>query len=135
MTKRELSKYYYLKLEIKNLEEKIQEVNEGIIGSRELTGMPHGTGKSNPVEKKVIILTKLKNRLETRIMDAMNEKLKIEEYISGIDDVQTRIIFNKRYIELKRWETIAKEMYMSERSVFRKHQNYLKENKNDRKIN
>ena len=40
---------------------------------------------------------------------------------------EIRRIFNKRYIELKKWERIAQEMHMSERTIFRKHSQFLKE--------
>lgn len=40
MTKKELSKYYYLSLEIKDLEDRIESINETTIGSSKITGMP-----------------------------------------------------------------------------------------------
>ena len=47
--------------------------------------------------------------------------VKIENIIAKINDTEIRRIFNKRYIELKKWERIAQEMHMSERTIFRKH--------------
>ena len=52
MTKKELSKYYYLSREIKDLEERIQTLQNQSVGVSKLTGMPFSNEKSNPVEKR-----------------------------------------------------------------------------------
>ena len=101
MTKRELSKYYFLNLEIKDIKSKIQEIESTIIGSSKITDMPHSTNKSDPVHEKVELLSRLKTKLENREAKAMRELLKIESYISAIEDAEVRLIFSKRYIELK----------------------------------
>ena len=131
MNKKELSKYYYITLEIKDLEERIQEIQSTIIGSSKLTGMPHGSGKSDPVNKTAELLVTLKAKLERRKAEAMSKLIEIEEYISGIEDTELRLIFSKRYIELKQWEQIADELYLSVRTIHRKHSEYLGRNKHD----
>lgn len=131
MNKKELSKYYRLTIEIKNIEERIQMVKSQFISSPKLTGMPGGNNISNPVEKNVQLLIRLRNKLEKRKSKAIKELNKIEEYLSSIQDIDTRLIFTKRYVELKQWNRIAKEMYMSERTVYRKHSNYLKGGQNE----
>ena len=131
MNKRQLSRYYYLTLEIKGLEDRIKEVSSTIVGSAKLTGMPHGSGKSDPVNDKVELLIRLKNKLESRKNKALKELEKIEDYISEIEDIEIRIIFTKRYIQFKRWDEIAKEMCMSESSVFRRHKEQLKRRENE----
>ena len=126
MTKKELSKYYYLSIEIKELESQIRELMDSLVGSPALTGMPHGSGVGNPVEQKAILMVKLKNKLERRKSKSLNELTKIETYIDSIEKAEVRMIFKKRYIQFKRWEDIAREMCMSESSVFKKHQEQLK---------
>lgn len=126
MNKKELSKYYYLSIEIKDLEERIQEVRNKSVGVSRITGMPFSGGKSNPVEQRAELLIKLENQLEAKKTKAIKKLMILEEYISTIDDSEIRVIFTKRYIELKKWDTIAKEMFMSERTVYRRHSKYLK---------
>jgi DNA-directed RNA polymerase specialized sigma subunit len=133
MNKRELSKYYYITLEIRELEERIAVVENTIVGSSKLTGMPRGSGKSDPVNKTTELLITLKSKLEKRKAEAMTKLIQIEEYISEIEDSEVRLIFSKRYIELKKWEQIADELYMSLSTVHRKHSNYLGRNNHDRK--
>lgn len=132
MNKRELSKYYYITLEIRELEERIAVVENTIIGSSKLTGMPRGSEKSDPVNKTTELLITLKSKLEKRKAEAMEKLIQIEEYISKIDESEVRLIFSKRYIELKKWDQIAEELYMSIRSVHRKHSEYLERDKYDR---
>lgn len=126
MTKKELSKYYYLSIEIKELEVQIKELMNSLVGSPKLTGMPHGSGVGNPVEQKAVLIVNLKNKLEKRKAKSLNELTKIELYIDSIEKTEVRMIFKKRYVQFKRWEDIAREMCMSESSVFKKHQEQLK---------
>ena len=55
----------------------------------------------------------------------MQEMIKIEKFISEIVDIETRLIFSKRYIELKGWEKIGEEMHMSKRTAQRIHKKFL----------
>lgn len=126
MTKRELSKYYHLSNEIKEIEEQINELSNSLIGSPILTGMPHGSGTSNPVEQKASLLINLKNKLEKRKNKSLQELIKIEVYIASIEKSEIRTLFTKRYIQFKQWEEIADEMNLSISSVFRKHSDQLK---------
>lgn len=126
MTKSELSKYYHLSMEIKDIEEQIRELEKTLIGSPILTGMPHGSGVSNPVEQKATLLINLKNKLEKRRSKSLMQLTKLENYIFSIEDTDVRLIFTKRYIQFKQWDEIIKEMCMSESSVFRRHREQLK---------
>ena len=46
---RGLNKLYYLKIDIENIKEEIRSLPT--ISSPQITGMPHGTGVSNPIEQ------------------------------------------------------------------------------------
>ena len=126
MNKRELSKYYHLSMEIKDLEEQINELMNSLIGSPILTGMPHGSGTGNPVEQKATLLLNLKNKLEKRRSEALKKLTKIELYIASMEESDVRLIFTKRYIQFKQWDDIAREMCMSESSVFRRHKSQFR---------
>jgi len=126
MNKKELSKYYHLSMEINELEEQIKELMDSLVGSPELSGMPHGSGVGNPVEQKAMLIINLKNKLEKRRAKSLKELTKIELYIANIEKAEIRLIFTKRYIQFKRWDEIAREMCMSESSIFRRHQEQLK---------
>ena len=130
MTINELRKYYYLSIEIKQIKEKLQMIAEQSVGVSELTGMPHGTGISDPVGRKFELLDKYSRKLELKEIEAIEEMIKIESFIETIDDVVARLIFNKRYIELKSWTKISIEMKMSERHILRIQRKYLEDGNN-----
>lgn len=132
MNKWQLSRYYYLSLEIKDIEDRIKTLRETSVGSPKLTGMPTSHNNINPLEKRIELIVSLTEKLENKKIKAIDEMLKIEKFLTTIEDVETRMIFNKRYIEFKTWEKIAEEMYMSERTVYRKHSSYLKRSHDDR---
>lgn len=134
MTKKELSRYYHLTISIKDIEEKLLSLRENSISSTRLTGMPHSGKISNPVQQRIELIEKYTEKLENKKLEAMQEMLKIEAYISSIEECDTSLIFSKRYIELKRWDQIAREMHMSERSVFRKHSERMKGERNESSI-
>ncbi len=126
MKKHELSRYYYLKLEIKQLEDRIKEIESTVVGSSKITGMPHKKNtKSDPVERTVQLISKLKNKLENQKIKATEELIKIEDLISSINDAEARLILTKRYIELQKWEKISLEMGMTERTIYRIHKKYV----------
>ena len=131
MNKAKLSKYYFLTKEIKDLEERIETIQSTLIGASKITGMPHSSnaGNKSQVEKNAELLVTLKNKLERRRAKALQRMIEIEDFLISIEDVEIRMIFNKRYLELKKWEVIAREMYMSERHVIRIHSDYLKGSK------
>ncbi len=129
MNKKELSKYYHLSMEINEIESQIKELMKGLVGSPALTGMPHGSGVGNPVEQKAMLIINLKNKLEKRRARSLKELTKIELYIANIEKAEVRLIFTKRYIQFKSWDEIAREMCMSESSIFRRHKEQLKSTK------
>ena len=126
MTKQELSKYFYLVLEIKDIEKKLEELNNKTIGAIKISDTPFGKTITDLVSSQLELIEKYNIKLEKKRIKAIEELLKIEDYISGIQDIETRLIFTKRYIELKKWEVIALEMNMCERGVFQRHSDHLK---------
>lgn len=126
LTKKELSKYYYLSLEIKDLEERKRMLEQTSIGSAKLTGMPKAKfNNTSPTERIIELIDEIDKRLDKRKIEAMQEMIKIEKFISEIVDIETRLIFSKRYIELKGWEKIGEEMHMSKRTAQRIHKKFL----------
>ena len=126
LTKKELSRYYYLSLEIKDLEERKKMLEQTSIGSAKLSGMPKAKyNNTSPTERIIELIDEIDKRLNNRKVEAMQEMIKIEKFISEIDDIETRLIFSKRYIELKGWEKIGEEMHMSKRTAQRIHKKFL----------
>ena len=126
MTKKELSRYYFLSLEVKYLEQRIKLLHETAVGASNLTGMPKATNVESPVERRTELILKLEKKLEKRKNQATEEMCRIEEYISTIEDIEIRLILSRRYIDHLSWEKIAVESHMSERNVQRIHSKFIK---------
>ena len=125
MTKEELSSYYYLKKEIKQIEERIKEIDDTFLSANRINGMRYEKRLSNPQEQRMILIEKYDKRLEEKKDEALKELMKIEDFIDSINDPEIRMIFRYRYIELIEWNKIATLVHMSERTVFRKHREIL----------
>ena len=125
MTKEELSSYYYLKKEIKQIEERIKEIDDTFLSANRINGMRYEKRLSNPQEHRMILIEKYDKRLEEKKDEALKELMKIEDFIDSINDPEIRMIFRYRYIELIEWNKIATLVHMSERTVFRKHREIL----------
>ena len=125
MTKEELSSYYYLKKEIKQIEERIKEIDDTFLSANRINGMRYEKRLSNPQEQRMILIEKYDKRLEEKKDEALKELMKIEDFIDSINEPEIRMIFRYRYIELIEWNKIATLVHMSERTVFRKHREIL----------
>jgi hypothetical protein len=103
MSEKELSKYYYLKKEIKDLEERIETLGNGV-GSIKISDMPKGSSKISSIEEKIV---ELKEKWINARVSALEEYLRIETYINSIEDIEIRLIARYRYLDLLSWEQIA----------------------------
>lgn len=80
---------------------------------------------SNPQEKRMTLIEKYESKLEDAKNRALEEVIKIEEYINKIKDSETRMIFRYRYIEFKKWNEIPRLINLSRSIVFDRHQSQL----------
>ena len=121
-----LNKLYYLKLEIENLKEEIKGLAE--ISSTELTGMPHGSGVSNPTEQYFLKKEKLLERLNKKLEKYIDERENIENKIESIDDSEVRMIARYRFIDNLIWEEIGRKMHRDRSVCYKNLKKYLNVN-------
>ena len=126
MTKEELSKYYYLKQEIKQIEDKIKEIDTTFMRASLINCEKFERKLSNPQEKRMILIEKYEQKLEIAINKSIEELIKIEEFINSIEDPENRMIFRYRYIELKSWNEISSLIHISRSAIFERHNKILK---------
>lgn len=131
MTEKELSRYYYLKKEISDLEERIIKLGYGV-GSVEISDMPKGVPSNNTIQQRVVELRE--KYIETRV-SALEEYLKIEKYISSVEDSEIRTMMRLRFLDLKSWEDIGREYYCDRRTASRKVHKYIKQNAHNARQN
>ena len=123
MTEKELSKYYYLTIEIKDIEERIAKFGNGV-GSKEFDNEISGTGKRESIQEKYM---ELKSLYIARLT-ALEEYIKIEKYISDVEDPEIRLIMRLRFMDLKDWDEIGAKLNYDRTSVSKKVRRYIKSN-------
>ena len=120
---RGLNKLYFLKLDIESIKDEIKSLP--IISSPQMTGMPHGTGISNPTENYCLKKEKLLEKLNSKVEKYTDELLRIESIIDRIDDPEIRAIARMRFIQNMKWEDISDKIHLERTTCSKKLRKYL----------
>lgn len=108
MTKKELSRYYYLEKEIKKDREEITDLNTKLTHiTQVLSDLPKGSPQRDRIDEIIDELARRDNLLHEKIVRAEKERNRILQYINGIDDSLIRIIIQYRYLNLLTWPKVA----------------------------
>lgn len=109
MTLRELSQLYWLKKELKHCERRLAEkrANMRSLSSPNLDGLPPGSDGVSSMQRYIECIQEIEQEIKRRKSRIEQEILKLEQYISTIDDSVMRQIFILRFIELKSWVSVA----------------------------
>lgn len=98
------------------------------IGSPEITDMPrnpnHGTSR---LEDSVIRMLRLEEEIRRDEEKLRSSKTKALELIGKIPNPEYQTVLISRYFRNESWETIAAEMFYSERWIYRLHGYALEE--------
>lgn len=120
---RGLNKLYYLKIDIENIKKEID--NIPTMSSSQLTGMPHGSGVSNPVLSYVLKKEELTEKLNQKIAKYTEELMRIEGIIDGIDDEEVRAIARMRFVLCLKWEEIGERVHLERTTCAKKLKKYI----------
>lgn len=120
---RELNKLYYLKIDIENIKEEIRSIP--IITSPQITGMPHGSEMSSPVDSYVFKKEKLEEKLNRKIAKYTEELVRIENIIDKIDDAEVRVIARMRLVQGLKWEKIGEKVHLDRTTCAKKLKKYI----------
>lgn len=131
MDKQQLLQYRILKLEIEDLEDKLQNVKTKLVMDKvQASAIEY---PYNLYSLKICGLEedaytqRLQLMLRRRIRKCKRERLEIEEYIDGIKDSRMRYIFTKRYIDGWTWIKISMRLGSSNEAYARLlHDRFLK---------
>lgn len=119
-----LNKLYYIKIEIENIKEEIKSLPT--VSSPQLSGMPHGSGISNPIEKYLLKKEALIEKLNKKIEQYTDELIRIEGIIDSIQDDEVRTIARMRFIQHLKWEDIGEKIHLERTTCSKKLRKYLK---------
>ena len=120
---RGMNKVYYLKLEIKDLQEEIKAIPD--VSAMNYSGMPHSTGVSDPTHHLALKREKLVEKLHKKIDKLVEEIEGIENIIEKIDDIEIRTIARMRFIKNMKWEDIGEQVHLDRTVCSKKVRKYL----------
>ena len=128
MGKEELMQYKTIKVEIKQLKERIEYLEEKktSIKSQVITDMPTGNGEGTDILSLIVDIEECKEDLVKKEKQLIATMTKIEHTIDNVENSLDRCILRARYIECKAWEQICVELSYSWRQIHRLHSNILK---------
>lgn len=122
-----LRSYRYLKSEVERLEEELAEWrSKAEKMTRELSGMPSGSGGGDKVPACVEKIWELERKLSAKLSDAVEQRQAIERAIESLPDEKKQLM-RYRYIDGMKWEKVAVEMNLEYRWVLRIHGRALQE--------
>ena len=125
MSEKELSKYFYLKKEVEDLENRIKEFGNGVRSMQIKDVQVSSSHKNKSIQETKVELV---GRLTEKRISALEQYLEIERYIEDVDDAEIRNIMRYRYLDLMKWEEIGEKMFQDRTSVAKKVRKYIKEN-------
>ena len=116
MTEKQLSRYYYLKKDIKDLEIRINEIKEtgGISGIQYKDDVGKGSGIHKSIQDK---LTDLMSVLLEKRVSALEEYLKIENFMNTIEDSEIRLIIKYRFMDRLSWNQVADKLCKDDKII------------------
>ena len=108
MTKKELSQLYYLKKEIRQLEQRIRELETAATScTSKITGLPQGPGINDKIGNYAAQIADLKSLLDLNLKKCFYELNRLDRYIQSVDDPLLRQIMTYRFINGYSWSKIS----------------------------
>lgn len=123
MNEKELNKYFYLKKEIDNLEERIITFGVGVSSIKIKELNIDSSPQYSSIQEKI---TELKDLWIQKRLEAIDEYIKIEKYIANVEDSEIRQIMRYRYLDLKKWDEIDVLLHNGINYSKKKFYNYIK---------
>lgn len=109
MTVKELSRLYYLSLEIERTQKTLRDLEDQMgPASQALNGMPHSPNwAASKTEQLAVAIADLHSHIAVRCARCIQERDRLEQYIQTIPDPFTRSIFELRFAECLSWRKVA----------------------------
>lgn len=127
-----LSQAYYLEQEIEEWKRHLAELNEASKTPIQDMSKDRVSGGKLPDKTGELAgeIADLERKIRKKVYELQRLKNKIAEYILGIEDSQTRLIFHLRVYDLMTWNAIADRIggMNSEDTVKKRYYRYLKKN-------
>lgn len=117
-----LRSYRHLKSEAERLEEELAEWrSKAEKMTRELSGMPSGSGGGDKVPACVEKIWELERKLEEQLKEVIGRRNEIEKAITSVPNETFQLLLRLKYIDGDTWEKIAVKMNYNYRWVLYLH--------------
>jgi len=125
---RRLEQLKSLRQEVDDLSQRIAELELAAQGGAgRVTGMPRGGRKADRIAECAVKIADLRDKMDDRRMDCMEELARLYDFIDDIPDSLTRQIFSLRYIDGLSWQQVAFGIGESDEQFPRRvHNRYLR---------
>lgn len=120
MTKKELSQYHFLNIEITHLQSELIVLEAKAYKSMRLSDTPHGTEISDCTGNLATQIADLQKVINDRLFESIAVRAKIQTYINSLEDTEIRVIYTLRYIDRLPWREIGKRIGYDGSVAFRK---------------
>lgn len=116
--------------QVRLIDEQMRIIQSQISNIVELSGLsydkvPTQSSGNSKVEKLAIRRLELLQKYESKRDELLRSRYKVTDMILTLHGQYQQEVLFKRYVELKRWKRIAREMNLSERMVFNVHREAL----------
>ena len=126
MTKQRLQEYLWIKKSIKQLEDRIEEIDTILTKTTgTLSDMPRNKTPRDLTNELLAKKVDLQNTMKKRLNKSMIELIEIEQAIATLP-LREQCLFRMRYLEGKKWEDIFLKFGYSERQTHQIHGDTLK---------
>lgn len=123
LTRSELSQYYWVGKEIKQLENQLIKLEGKEYKPINLTGMPRGSDISDLVGKLATDRAELYEMLSLKVRELMIARKRVERFINSVEQSEIRMILRYRHIDCLTWQRIAFKMGWHDEQIPRKKYN------------
>ena len=103
----QLNEHYSLVQKLNEAKELYATTEAKVLGSQKLTGMPHGSGVSDKAGALASALADISAHVSYLERLVAESEPPVEEFIDGIEDLQTRLIFKYRFLNGCTWWEVA----------------------------
>lgn len=108
MTLQELNRHFELRERLSKAREMLDSLQAAACpGAQTLTGMPHAPGVRDKVGDLAIEIADMEERIRYLCEEISREEESVNNFISGIQNDQTRMVFRLRFLRCLTWAEVA----------------------------
>lgn len=123
----ELYRYQNINTNIIKIKQRLEQLEASILSSNKYDSQPlNCQNNSNPTEKIALLITDLKIELNSQLESLIREEIRINKFISSIEDKEIKLIVRMRFLEGRDWEEIGATLNMHRSNCLKKLKKYLK---------